>query len=132
MNEFRVAIREIGLSSIELQKRIEDRFYPALLPEVKDPGFPCANFAITGGLPDPHYAEFGEIIWNLWSWSKRSLREASEIYELLETLFERLAFSGDSYFFFLQAVSRPLDAWDDISETHYQMGRWRARFQRIR
>jgi len=120
------------LEDPEMKTLISDRFYPSYLPAIKNPQFPCANFAIiTGGALDPNRDRIANIPFRIWVWSKRDLEEAYRIYERIFSVLSKARAERNNVVSILEETARPFDSYEPVDELFFVVATWVARTMRL-
>lgn len=127
-SEFKEAIRYWCLryaeNTADIRGMIGSKFYPAELALITDPKYPCACFDVSDDQLIEKVPKASSGAMRVWSYSKKSLDEASSIQGLLFTALHMTRIQVKDLTIMCWERNRPVDSYDPIEEVHYYMSQW--------
>jgi len=127
-------LRSVLLSDATIRSKVGTRVYGAELFEVKNPSYPCVNLKRTPSTTEPRIRELRTSYVRFWVWSKESLDEAAEIYDLIEAKLKGSRFTksigGYTYSIVCDSDSEPIDTTDPEAGLYAMVGDFEVKLVR--
>ena len=120
-------IRKQVLDQQAIRDIIAGRFYEGFLAEIRDPIFPCINFAFRGGSFAFGFQEAPITAMTIWYWSKISREQVNQLVNLVTPALHKQRLQGDGVNVVCTQNGPPVDLYDDAKVVYYAATDWMVR-----